>query len=146
MRPLTFFLFILLPLVFFSCQSEAVLPDPEIKEEPENPLLGRWNIARYAIIIKGGAIMEEDAGYIYLEAEGKGEAMIMYQGSPYADPHPINWSYEESNREVSLDHLDGSPLKIYEVKNLEENSQTWQVQEFDSQGNLESMIEILLEK
>ncbi|MCI4669875.1 MAG: hypothetical protein MRZ79_17195 [Bacteroidia bacterium] len=143
---------LLFSVLLFACQPENPLTEEEEKvsqsADPKETelMIGKWNIARHAVVIKGGAIKSEDAGFILLEKGGEGEAQMTHEGSKHEKKHSIKWSYDKDKKEISIDHKDGKKAKIYKVKDKESDYQKWQAEEFDSYGQLTKMTEILLRK
>ena len=138
----------LLILSFFvACQPE----NPLLEENQgnigfEEAMVGKWKIKRHSVVIKGGALQSKDAGYFDLMSGGKGEAVMTHNGSKHDKVHEISWSYDEDKKEITIDHKKGDQPKVYKVKDKTELSQKWQKEEFKSNGDLEKLTEILLEK
>ncbi|MEO0897213.1 MAG: hypothetical protein AAFY71_12485 [Bacteroidota bacterium] len=132
-------------LFLLACEMEPIEPENPNGNEISSPFVGNWQIQRFAIVIQGGAIMAEDAGFFNLQADGKGQAKVEYIGSEYPDTHDIKWSYNEEREEITIDHLDNNK-EVFEVKDRTDQSQKWQRLEYDNNGNLEKQTEIILEK
>lgn len=134
----------------FSCQPEnPLIEEMNIGQEEVgemDPMLGKWMIKRHSIVVKGGAIQSMDAGYILLEKNGKGEALMTHEGSDHSGLHPINWIYDADYKTISIDHNDGKEAVLYLIKDQGESSQVWQAPQQNERGELEKITEILLQK